>query len=96
MLECEMNELMIGKTQTMTLKEITDLLKVRHNDAMTTVKKMAESPDFDYAPKIKERYNSGKNELETYTLDNRQSVAVSAKLNTALLMRVIDRWQETD
>ena len=29
-------------------------------------------------------------------LDKRQSVAVAAKLNTALLMRVIDRWQELE
>ena len=89
-----MKELSLN-VKTMTLKEITDLLDVRHNEAMKIVEKMAENQEFGNVTKIPYRTNQG-NSYETYTLDKRQSVAVSAKLNTALLMRVIDRWQELE
>jgi len=85
----------INEQRTMTLKEITDLLEVRHNDAMITVAKMSESAEFGNATKIPYRTKMGNN-YETYALDKRQSIAVSAKLNTPMLMRVIDRWQELE
>lgn len=91
-----MNTDLVTSKLTMTLKEITDLLGVRHDNAMRIVDKMVEDQSFGHAPKIEERYNSGKNTLETYQLTKRQSVAIAAKLNTALLMRVIDRWQELE
>ena len=43
--------------QEMTLKEITDLLDVRHNDAMKIVEKMAEELSFGMITKIS--YSSG-------------------------------------
>ena len=46
---------------TMTLKEITDMLKVRHDNAMQTVKLMMLDTSFGHAPEIQERYNSGNN-----------------------------------
>ncbi len=91
--------IMSENQQTMTLKEITDLLKVRHNDAMETVARMAESHEFGEVRKIRSSYknNIGADlPIETYALNQRQSIAVSARLNTALLMRVIDRWQELE
>lgn len=81
--------------ETMTLKEITDLLEVRHDNAMRTVAKMTEEPEFGYAPQIEYRTERG-NEYETYQLNKRQSIAVASRLNTALLMRIIDRWQELE
>ena len=81
---------------TMTLKEITDMLKVRHDNAMQTVKLMMLDASFGHAPEIQERYNSGKNVLTTYALNKRQSIAVAARLNTSLLMNIIDRWQELE
>lgn len=70
-------------TQTMSLKEITDLLKVRHNDAMVIVEKMAADPEFGMITKISYPYpmpNGGVREMETYQLNKRQSIAVAAKL----------------
>ena len=43
---------------TMTLKEITDMLKVRHNDAMQTVVTMAKSPDFGGVLKLSTSYKN--------------------------------------
>lgn len=85
--------------KTMTLKEITDLLDVRHNDAMKIVSKMAQSPEFGELRLFRSSYKNNigaKLPLDTYQLDKRQSIAVSAQLNTALLMRVIDRWIELE
>ena len=46
------NLIAMQTTQTMSLKDITDLLNVRHNDAMKVVEKMAESPEFGAITKI--------------------------------------------
>ena len=81
---------------TMTLKEITDILKVRHNDAMKVVENMAESSDFGALRKSRIAYNQHGQTTETYALDKRQSIAIAAKLNTSLLMNIIDRWQELE
>lgn len=83
----------------MSLKDITDLLETRHNNAMKVVEKMAESPEFGELQKISSSYVNNLGAilpLDTYALNKRQSLAVAAKLNTALLMRVIDRWQELE
>ncbi len=64
--------------QTMTLKEITDLLEVRHNDAMTKVEKMMEEPEFGTTTKISytlQMPNNASKQMETYQLDKRQSIA---------------------
>jgi hypothetical protein len=58
-LEMKMKELSAITEQTMTLKEITDLLDVRHNDAMGTVARMAEEPSFGTATKISYQYTKG-------------------------------------
>ena len=84
---------------TMTLKEITDLLDVRHDKAMLKVAAMAESPEFGWLSKTDIQYSSGKGRIETiqtYQLNKRQSIAVASRLNTALLMRIVDRWQELE
>ena len=81
---------------TMTLKEITDLLNIRHDKAMIKVDRMAKEPEFGAVSKMDIVYNDQGQKIETYILDKRQSIAVSSALNTALLMRVIDRWQELE
>ena len=86
----------LDTTTTMTLKEITDLLEVEHNKAMNKVEKMAEEPEFGTVAKTSTVYNDKGQTIETYLLDKRQSIAVAAKLNTALLMRIIKRWQELE
>lgn len=91
-----MNDLINTNDQTMTLKEITDLLGVRHNDAMKTVEKMAENPEFGTIRKTRSVYNDKGQTIDTYILNKRQSMAASAKLNTAMLMKVIDRWMELE
>lgn len=80
----------------MSLKEITDLIGVRHDKACLKVLSMAEEPEFGTVSIMDIVYNDKGQTIQTYMLDKRQSVAVAARLNTALLMRVIDRWQELE
>jgi len=91
-------ELAINKIgeQTMTLKEITDLLEVDHSKSMSKVAVMAESPEFGTVAVLAVVYNKHGQTTNTYELNKRQSIAVASRLNTALLMRVIDRWQELE
>lgn len=80
----------------MSLKEITDLIGVRHDKACQKVLSMAEEPEFGTVSIVDIVYNDKGQKIQTYMLDRRQSIAVASRLNTALLMRVIDRWQELE
>ena len=80
----------------MTLKELTDLIDVRHDKAMPKVAKLAKEPSFGTVSKTDIVYNDKGQTTETYILDERQSIAVASRLNAELLMRVIDRWQELE
>jgi len=68
-------------TSTMTLKEITDLLEVRHNNAMRTVAEMAQDPDFGSLSKTSTVYNDKGQTIETYQLTLAQSMAVFSRLS---------------
>jgi phage regulator Rha-like protein len=98
----EMNDLatMSATVTSMTLKEITDMLDVRHNNAMRTVAEMEEDPAFGSATQIEYHLPATNRKraeiIKTYQLDKRQSISVAAHLNVALLMRIIDRWQELE
>ena len=84
---------------TITLKDLTDIIEVRHNDAMKKVEKLAQEPNFGTLRKTRSQYESGKgrvSEIETYQLNKKQAIAAGAKLNNALLMKVIDRLEELE
>jgi hypothetical protein len=83
-------------TPTMPLKEITDLLAVDHSKAMKKVTDMAQDVDFGSVAKMEIAYNLAGQTTETYLLNKRQSIAVASRLNTSLLMKIIDRWQELE
>ena len=81
-----MNELNLATKNTMTLKEITDLLDVRHNDAMKTVEKMALEPSFGCVAKIPYKLlrNNAEFTIQTYQLTLKQAAMVTSKLSTKL------------
>lgn len=79
-----------------TLKEITDLIGVEHNKAMKKVAKLAEEPDFGTVAKTASVYNDKGQTVETYSLNKFQAIAVGAKLNNKLLMKVIVRLEELE
>ena len=84
------------KSKTMTLKEITDLLDVRHDVALKKVERLARSPEFGTMLYLDIVYNDKGQKIKTVSLNKRQSIAVAGVINTTLLMRVIDRWIELE
>jgi len=80
---------------SITLKDLTDLISVRHNDAMVKVEKLAREPSFGVLRKTRISHIKGK-EIETYILNKKQAIAVGARLNDTLLMKVIDRLEELE
>ena len=94
-----MSELEIKAEVVITLKDITDLLDVQHSKAMIKVESLALEPSFGWVSKMDFQYKSGKNTtqtIQTYSLTKRQAIAVGAKLNNALLMKLIDRLEELE
>ena len=64
---------------TMTLKEITDILGVRHDNAMRTVASMMADEAFGTCPQIEEKIetgNGGKRSIITYQLNKPQPMFV--------------------
>lgn len=67
---------------TMTLKEITDILGVRHDNAMRTITEMTKDVDFGPCAQIEHMVDIGsgaQRSIQTYSLNKRQSIAVAAK-----------------
>lgn len=79
-----------------TLKEITDLIGARHNDAMKKVEELAQEDGFGTLRKTRIVYNDKGQEIDTYQFTKKQAIAVGARLNNAMLMKVINRLEELE
>ena len=79
-----------------TLKEITDLISARHNDAMKKVEELAKEDGFGSLRKIRIVYNDKGQEIDTYIFTKKQAIAVGARLNTTMLMKVVNRLEELE
>ena len=94
-----MKDLILNQNVTVgviTLKEITDLISVEHNKAMKVVEKLSFEASFGTLEKIATVYNEKGQTIPTYNLTKKQAIAVGAKLNNSLLMKVIDRLEELE
>lgn len=78
---------------SITLKDLTDLIGVRHNDAMKKVYELSMEDGFGLLRETRISHIKGK-EITTYLLNSKQAIAAGAKLNNALLMKVIDKMEE--
>lgn len=81
---------------TITLKDIVDIIGVRHNDAMSKVEKLTEEPSFGTLRKTRIVYNDKGQTVDTFILNKKQAIAAGAKLNNGLLMKLIDRLEEIE
>lgn len=82
-------------TGVITLKEITDLIDVQHSKAMLKVEQLSKEPSFGEVSKF-DTFNLNNVKVETYLLNKKQAIAIGAKLNNSLLMKVIDRLEELE
>lgn len=79
-----------------TLKEITDLIGVRHDKSMIKVEELAKEDGFGTLSKMDIVYNDRGQTIPTYRFTKKQAIAVGARLNTAMLMKVINRLEELE
>jgi|GEM_PF-2559355 len=80
-----------------TLKEITDLIGVRHNDAMRKVEELANEEGFGVLRKTRITPGElGGRPFDTYQFTKKQAIAVGARLNNTMLMKVINRLEELE
>jgi len=82
-----------SQTVEITLKEITDLLEVRHDKAMLKVEALTKEPSFGEVSKT-DTFNLNGVKVITYRLNKKQAIAVGARLNNSLLMKLIDKLEE--
>ena len=84
------------QTQTMSLKELCDLIQYqRHDNAKRVVKRLQQKQEFGYVIKSSFRTTVG-NVYQTYLLNKNQSLIVAAKLNDLFLIKVVERWQQLE
>ena len=81
---------------TLTLKEITDLLGVRHNDSMSKVEKLQQEQGFGILRETRINPEGKGRPTTTFILNKKQSIAAAARLNNAALMKVVNRLEELE
>ena len=89
------DKLVNPQSSTITLKEVCDMIKARHDNAMRAVERLTTDPDFGPSPQIEYMVNIGsgaQRQIQTYQLNKRQSIAVAARLNVGMLMVLVDYW----
>lgn len=93
-----MNALTIGATpQTMTSREIADLVEKRHDNVVRTIISLAESrvialPQFEEVPND----GPGPRTIGQYRIGKRDSFVLVAQLSPEFTARIVDRWQELE
>ena len=85
-----------GNEYVITLKEITDLIGVEHNKAMRKVEELANEEGFGTLAKTATVYNGKGQTIDTYQFTKKQAIAVGARLNNAMLMKLINRLEELE
>ena len=94
-----MKDLILNQGQAnggvITLKEITDIIEVRHDKAMIKVEQLAKEPSFGEVSKM-DTFNLNNVKVVTYVLNKKQAIAVGAKLNNKLLMKLVDKLEELE
>ena len=59
-----------------TLKEITDIVNIRHNDAVNKIVKLSKEPSFGTLREIRIVYNTKGQTVMTYALTRKQAIAI--------------------
>lgn len=78
-----------------TLKEITDILEVRHDKAKLKVDELIKEPDFGEVSKM-DTFNLNNVKVQTYLLTKKQAIIVGAKLNNSLLIKLVNKLEEIE
>lgn len=81
--------------QTMTSREIADLLETRHDSVKRSIERLAEAQAIQLPPMVDVK--NGKNQdVSEYVICKRDTYVIVAQLSPAFTARLVDRWQELE
>lgn len=89
----------ISRQQTMSSREIAELVDSRHDSVKRTIERCVESKSIVQPPMVDEHSEDtmGRTRvIQTYKLDKRSSLIVVAQLSPEFTARIVDRWQELE
>lgn len=93
------NSLMVGNSnpipQTMSSREIAELLEARHDSVRRTIERLAEREIFELPPLVEVKNHLGQTVSE-YRVCKRDSYVIVAQLSPEFTARLVDRWQELE
>lgn len=81
--------------QTMSSREIADLLEVRHDNVRRTIERLAERSTIQLPPMEEVKNHLGQMVSE-YRVGKRDSYVIVAQLSPEFTARLVDRWQELE
>jgi phage antirepressor YoqD-like protein len=84
---------------TMTLKDITDLVGVRHDKAIIKVLELEKEQGFGQVSRMDiciAKGNGATQTISTLVLNKKQAIAAAARLNNSALMMVVNRLEELE
>jgi len=94
-----MNITTIENKTVITLKEICDILEVRHDKSMIKIVELAKEPSFGQLSILDiciPKGNGATQTIKTYSLTKMQAIAVGSKLNNALLMKLVMKLEKVN
>lgn len=86
----------IATTQTMSSREIAELVNSRHDSVKRTVDRCSQKGVFAIPPLVEYLDSAGRGGQHEYMLKKRDSLIVVAQLCPEFTARIIDRWQELE
>lgn len=91
-----MNSLQVVREgQTMTSREIADLVELRHDNVCRTIQNLA-AESIIRLPQIEEVKNDQNQTVKQYRIGKRDTFVIVARLSPAFTARLVDRWQELE
>lgn len=91
-----MNLTIAGQQQTMTSREIADLVESRHDSVKRTIDRLVESGVIRRPPMVDGEKAANHTLEQVYQVCKRDSYVIVAQLSPAFTARLVDRWQELE
>lgn len=91
-----MNLTITGQPQTMTSREIADLVESRHDSVKRTIDRLVESGVISRPPMVDGEKSANHTIEQVYQVCKRDSYVIVAQLSPAFTARLVDRWQELE
>lgn len=82
--------------QTMTSREIADLVESRHDSVKRTVERLATASVISQPPLVDGEKSANGVTEQVYIISKRDSYVIVAQLSPAFTARLVDRWQELE